>query len=206
VTLTQGRSTTSHSISWTIYELLRHPDYLKALVAELDDRAAIPTGQLIRDLPMLSNIVSESLRLNPSVPFEVVQSHAPGPVGLPDGTVILPGEVIYWCIWAINRSTRTFGPDAEQFKPERWELMDKKPTAYEYATFYSGPRACPGQQMARLTIAFVLAELFKRYELIPAWDSPRRLDEGIGGEMRGGLPVKIKRRVAGVAAGTDSVG
>lgn len=162
----------------------------------------MPTGKLIRQLPLLSNIISESLRLNPSAPFETVQSHAPGPIGLPDGTIVLPGDIVYWCIWAVNRSPRSFGPDAEEFRPERWEAVDKKPSAYEFATFYSGPRTCPGQQMARLEIAFVLAELFRRYELSPVWDSPRRLDEGIGGEMQGGLPVKVTRRgarVAGVA-------
>lgn len=191
-----GRGAASQAVTWGLYELMSHPKYIDILRRATDKSPSLSIQEMVKNEPVIDHIVSEIVRLNPSIPFEVQQLQpGHGNVVLPDGTVVEPGTIMFWCVWAINRNPEVFGEDAEEFRPERWAEMDKKPSAYEMPTFNAGPRSCRGQQMARLELAYVFKEVFGRYDLEKAWEGGRTLDEGVGGEMRGGLPVKVKRRV-----------
>src|SRR5260370_12644383 len=63
-----GHHTTSGTAAWTLIELLRHPDELEAVVAELD---ALYAGgeevsyQALREIPRLEAAIKEALRLHP---------------------------------------------------------------------------------------------------------------------------------------------
>lgn len=73
-----------------------------------------------------------------------------------NGTVVRIGNPTFIVPWAINRSRRYCGDDAEDFRPERW--IGKMPNgglrANEHggavceATFLPGPRACIGHDLA----------------------------------------------------------
>lgn len=180
---------------WGLYELINNPRYVEALRWDIDKLPHLSLPTLVKEVPLLEHVVSETARFHPSIPFEVAELQpGEGNVVLPDGTVVEPGTIMFWCSWAINRNKGVFGPDAEEFRPGRWAEMDKRPSAYEMPTFNSGPRSCPGQQMARLEMAYVFTEIFKRYDLEAAWEGRKVLDEGTGGEMKGGLPVRVKKR------------
>jgi len=88
-----------------------------------------------------------------------------------------------------------WGPDAEQFRPERWSEIPRRPTAYEWPVFHAGPRSCLGQPLARLELAYALVEVFRRYELEMAWGGGERgVMKGLTAAMVGGLPVRVTRR------------
>lgn len=57
---------------------------------------------------------------------------------------------------------RDLCPDADKFRPERWEHWRPKP--HEFIPFNSGPRLCIGQQFAQVQMAYVLCRIFQRYE------------------------------------------
>lgn len=66
-----GHHTTSGTAAWSVIELLRHPEQLAAVVAELDelyaDGSDISFGAL-RQIPKLAAMVKETLRLLPQRP------------------------------------------------------------------------------------------------------------------------------------------
>jgi len=71
--LLAGRDTTACTLSWTIYELARFPEAVKKLRAEIlatvgPDRA--PTYDDLKGMKYLQNVMNETLRLYPVVPFK----------------------------------------------------------------------------------------------------------------------------------------
>lgn len=53
--------------------------------------------------------------------------------------------------WATHRSKASFGDDALDFRPERWEGL-KGEALLGFVPFNSGPRACPGRKYSSLLV------------------------------------------------------
>ena len=63
-----GHHTTSGTASWTLIEMLRHPDEMAAVVAEIDELYADGSEvsyQALREIPRLEASLKEALRLHP---------------------------------------------------------------------------------------------------------------------------------------------
>ena len=69
-------------------------------------------------------------------------------VGIPEGTMIGYSPSL------LHRRADLFGPDVNEFKPERWETWTPKP--WQYIPFNGGPRICLGQQFALTEMGYVL--------------------------------------------------
>ena len=72
-----------------------------------------------------------------------------------DRISIAAGEYVFIPIRAINRSINVWGPDAKEFRPQRWLEEDgipekaKEISAYRHLfTFMDGPRTCLGKGFA----------------------------------------------------------
>jgi len=65
-----------------------------------------------------------------------------------------------------QRDPNIWGEDAAQFRPERWEDSDVKPSACEYMPFSAGKRVCPGQQLALSECSYVLARFVQAFPSI----------------------------------------
>lgn len=63
----------------------------------------------------------------------------------------------------MHRRPDLWGPDAREFKPERWE--NKRP-GWEYLPFNGGPRICIGQQFALTELGYVLIRCIQRIDTI----------------------------------------
>eukprot|EP00253_Pinus_taeda_P030455 PITA_30455 len=163
--LSAGSDTSSTSIAWAISELLRNPPVMKKLQDELE--RVVGMGRMVQesDLPRLiylQAVVKETLRLHP-----------PGPLILPHismetchvlGFEIPSGTRLVVNAWAIGRNPRSWGEDAESFKPERFMeegFLDAKVENFEWIPFGAGRRGCPGQQMAMIVVEFAVAQLFQ---------------------------------------------
>ena len=56
---------------------------------------------------------------------------------LPDGTVVKGGSMVSYSAYGMGRMTSLWGPDAKQFKPERW-LVDgvvQMQSLFKFTTF-----------------------------------------------------------------------
>jgi cytochrome P450 len=217
--LSAGRDTTAQSLTWTLYALLRHPECLRRVRDEID--AVFPSSDTSPDidlahlqptsLPYTMATFYEALRLYPPVPFEIKETTQP--VTLPDGTSLPPGAIVVWCIWALNRSTSTFGPDAPSFNPARWLEKDTGGggnvhftgagrSVGEFPVFNGGPRSCLGKKMAEVMACWVLVRLLAEWEFdevndglhMDAGTGERRSANSLTLPMEGGLPVRVRQR------------
>jgi cytochrome P450 monooxygenase len=59
------------------------------------------------------------------------------------------------------RDPRYWGPDAEEFLPDRWEKV--RPT-WEYIPFGGGPRQCPGTRLVFTESAYTIVRLLREFE------------------------------------------
>jgi cytochrome P450 len=179
--LLAGRDTTASTLSWTLYELGRHPHAVAKLRNEIldtlgDDPNATPTYQHLKDMPYLKSILNEILRIYPVVPINVRFALTDTTIpfgGGPDGTEPLPilkNDPVSYSPLVMQRRPELYPPVSETFvdpavfSPERWEHWHPKP--HYYIPFNAGPRICIGQQFALTEMSYVLARLFQKYERV----------------------------------------
>lgn len=207
--LSAGRDTTAESLTWTTYALLRHPQVLSRLRQEITTAFPTSTQNLTlaslqpSTIPYILATFYESLRLYPPVPLEIQQCEAD--CTLPDGTFLPKSSVIVFCIWALNRSVDLWGEDAEQFRPERWLDDDGKfagRSAWDFPVFNGGPRACLGRKMAEVLGCWVLVRLVEGWhvEEVRDGDGDRVSAMSLTLPMKGGLPVRVRRRATAATA------
>ncbi|KAG1780532.1 cytochrome P450 [Suillus placidus] len=182
VLLLAGYETTSVSLTWALIELSRHPDVQTKLREELLAFGADPTyDQLKANLPYLDAVVHEILRLHPAVPefSRCARVNDVIPLSEPvctesgemtDSISIAKGSLIVISIRAINRSLAIWGPDAKEFKPDRWLSEDgisgkaKEVQGHRHLlTFVDGPRTCLGKDFAIAEFKTVLLVLVKNF-------------------------------------------
>lgn len=96
-----------------------------------------PTYETTKKQKYSEACLYETLRLYPSVPQNLKVCVADDV--LPGGPQIYKGESVGWCSWAMGRLDRIWGPDAKEFKPERW-LTGERPSSTKFVSFHLGPR------------------------------------------------------------------
>lgn len=105
---------------------MRHPQCCKTLLDELERNFPKNGPNLPLKfnsvqpayLPYTNAVFNESLRLYPPVPFEIKECTTS--TTFPDGTFLPRGALVIWVPWAMGRSKRIWGDDADIFRPDRW--------------------------------------------------------------------------------------
>ncbi|KAI9807740.1 MAG: hypothetical protein M1826_004461 [Phylliscum demangeonii] len=207
--LAAGHETTSSTLTWAVYLLCQHPEAQRRLRAEIhahlaapargehDDRRPCTTAADIERLPYLQAVCAEVLRLYPAIIFTLR-------VAVHDTTILqqpVPrGTQIVLVPWAVNRSRALWGPDAKDFRPERWLSAGRANTRggadsnYSFMTFMHGPRSCIGQAFARAEFACLLAALLGRFRIEfpdPAHPPHVTIPPGIVAKPLHGLEVRL---------------
>ncbi|KAJ3206219.1 hypothetical protein HDU67_008306 [Dinochytrium kinnereticum] len=162
-----GRDTTAQALSWAFWVLSSRPDVVEKIrdeiTAVLGDR--LPAYDEINTLKYTNAVFFETLRLYPSVPGDFKVSVKADV--LPGGIAIPPGTQMTWFPYAMGRMESLWGPDAMEFRPERW--LDesgqlKRESQFKWAVFNAGPRVCLGQQMATVEGVMTLVALCHRFD------------------------------------------
>ncbi|XP_068777409.1 25-hydroxyvitamin D-1 alpha hydroxylase, mitochondrial [Struthio camelus] len=165
--LLAGVDTISSTLSWSLYELSRHPDVQAALHREvsaaLGDGRGPSAAQLAR-MPLLKAVVKETLRLYPVIPgnARVISDR-----DILLGDYLIPRKtLITLCHYATSRDARLF-PAPDAFRPERW--LSRQPGHHPFASlpFGVGKRSCVGRRVAELEIHLALAQILQRFEVKP---------------------------------------
>ncbi|KAK2610967.1 hypothetical protein N8I77_004352 [Diaporthe amygdali] len=180
--LLAGRDTTAASLSWTIYELGRHPEVVAKLRAEVLSTVGpqrTPTYADLKGMKYLQNVMNEILRLYPVVPFNVrtaLKDTLLPRGGGPDGTqplAVRKDTPVGYSTLLMQRREDLYPPvskdfkPVEEFSPERWYTWQPKP--WQYIPFNGGPRICIGQQFALTEMGYVLTRLFQRFERVESY-------------------------------------
>ncbi|KAJ3329433.1 hypothetical protein HDU76_007928, partial [Blyttiomyces sp. JEL0837] len=121
-----GHETTSTALTWALHVLSTHPDIQQRLCDEMaacgNDR---PSFELINsNLPYLDAFAKETLRYYPPV---LSLRRIASKEDVIDGVTIPKGTTIIVSPSITHRSEQYWGPDADEFSPDRW-LSDHHPS------------------------------------------------------------------------------
>lgn len=156
-----GHETSATALTWTLFLLSQHPHVASNLLDELQHelQGDAPTVKQLEHLPLLDQVIQESMRVLPPLPWNGRVTSQPTELGgyrLPTGTEVLVS------IYQTHHMPDLYS-EPEVFNPRRWETMTRN--TFEYNPFSSGPRSCIGAAFAKLEIKIVLAMLLQRYRL-----------------------------------------
>jgi cytochrome P450 len=180
---------TATSLAWAFERLLRHPDKLARL------RAEVLAGE---SEEYVDAVVKETLRLCPAVPVVMRRLTAPMQLGgyaIPADTIVAP------CVYLMHRRADLY-PQPRSFQPERF-LGDGAGT-YTWIPFGGGVRRCVAVVFAQLEMRRVIQTVLSEVDLSPA--EPR--SEGAARSSvsfapdGGATVIATRRRPAGVEVPT----
>ncbi|KAI0046332.1 cytochrome P450 [Auriscalpium vulgare] len=180
-----GHETTSNAVTWALYALARHvpaQDFLRASLPPPPAEGV--TMEFLNELVQLDWVVRETMRLHPPVPGtsrmatcadviptaeEWVDAHGVRRSGIP----VAPGDEILIPIFLLNQSPEIWGPDALEFKPERWREIPEAARAIpgvwgNNLSFLGGPRACIGYRFAVVEMKALLYTLVRAFRFTMA--------------------------------------
>lgn len=180
-----GRDTTAGLLSFTFFELSRHPEVYERLKQEVlvqfgegspEDIANI-SFESLKKCEYLKWVLNEVLRMYPSVPMnfrEATKDTVLPTGGGPDGTApvfVAKGTTVAYSVYLTQRDPQFYGKDANEFRPERWAENHK--LGWAYLPFNGGPRICLGQQFALTEASYVVVRLIQMFpNLVSAYDGP----------------------------------
>jgi cytochrome P450 len=175
--LVAGRDTTASLLSHTFHVLARRPDIFNKLKAEVDElNGEKPDYETLKAMKYLRYLLTEALRVYPVVPSNARFANKDTTIprgGGPDGQspVYVPkGGVVTYNVFAMHRRKDIYGPDADEFRPERWAPEENLRPGWGYLPFNGGPRICVGQQFALTEASYTIVRLLQEFKAIESRD------------------------------------
>uniref|UniRef100_F6H4P4 Cytochrome P450 CYP736A12 n=1 Tax=Vitis vinifera TaxID=29760 RepID=F6H4P4_VITVI len=168
--LAGSMETSSSSIDWAVAELIRHPRVMKKVQSELEKVVGMERmveESDLESLEYLNMVVKETLRLYPAgpllVPHESMEDCTVNGFYIPQKSRIIVNA------WAIGRDPDSW-TNADEFLPERFIEgdIDFRGKHFQYISFGSGRRGCPGMELGITVVRFVVAQLVHCFD----WELP----------------------------------
>ena len=166
--LLAGEDTTSSTAAWALHYLAENPDVHEKVRAEADEVLGdqrLPTDPgTVGRLKYAEAVVNEVLRLRPVAPFLGFQAKH----DMTLGELFLPeGATLFTLIsYGARRDTARF-PDPDVFRPARWLDGGLPKESLPFAPFGSGPRFCPGRNLAMIEASIVTSVLGRAFDFLP---------------------------------------
>lgn len=193
-----GHETSASALAMAVYLLAQVPEAQARLRQEVIDALAGQQGPLgfeaLRQLPYGTALFNETLRLYPPVSFFIREARQE--VDLVEERCPV-GSLLTISPWVIQRHMQHWS-DPHGFRPERFLVeeasADERRLAREaFLPFGLGPRKCPGAAFALQEALLVLAELVRRFEILPDPDHSPDLVARLTLRSVNGVRVKLRR-------------
>jgi sterol 14-demethylase len=160
-----GHHTSTGTSAWTLIEMLRHPDVYAALLTELDELYSDGRSvsfHALRQIPLLENVIKETLRLHP--PLIILMRMALNDVEV-QGQPIPRGQIVATSLAVSNRMPEDF-PDPDAFVPQRYDAPREEDLVHRwtYIPFGAGRHRCVGAAFAVMQIKAIFSVLLREYE------------------------------------------
>jgi sterol 14-demethylase len=215
-----GHHTTSTAASWTLIELLRHPEVGARVVAELERLYADGrevSYQALREMPELEGALKEALRLHP--PLILLMRKVTRDFHYREWTV-RAGKTVAVSPAVSNRMSDCF-PDPDRFDPDRYEPpREEDARVFAWIPFGAGRHRCVGAAFAMMQLKAIFSVLLRRYafEMAQPPESYRNDHSKMVVQLAQPCRVRYRRRearapggaaargVAGAAAGASREG
>ncbi|KAL4980057.1 hypothetical protein BDW66DRAFT_156696 [Aspergillus desertorum] len=172
-----GSETTAISLAAVFYYLLKNPKCMTRLRTELDNAvndgivenrsSGLVTWSESQKLPFLDACIKEAFRIHPAagLPLERVVPAS----GIDIAGHFIPGGTIVGCsAWVLHRREDIFGPDVDNFIPDRWlnASEDKLKTMNgTMLQFGAGARTCIGKNISLMEIYKLVPSFLRRFDV-----------------------------------------
>jgi cytochrome P450 len=185
-----GHETTAAALAWAFALLAVHPDAAARLREEVDalGGGAVTPADMER-LPFVRACFDEAQRLQGGLvlnPKRAVVDDEIGGFRIPAGATVLHSNI------ALGRDPRFWGPDAEEFRPDRW--LEGRVDNAAFQNFGRGRRMCLGKRMAYIEAVLTLATAAQRYTFTAPPDWTPRHHYRMSMSVKGGVPLVLRRR------------
>ncbi|MCO5594346.1 hypothetical protein L7F22_048376 [Adiantum nelumboides] len=165
-----GTDTSSITSEWTMAELLKHPEMMENVRAEIDK--VVGTGRLVEEsdlssLQQLKATVKEIFRLHPVgaflIPHISLQDTYVSGYYIPKDTRVLINT------YALGRNPEVWD-NPEEFRPQRFlsgDIVELSDGSLRIVPFGAGRRGCPGATLGTSVVLLGLARLIQAFDWSP---------------------------------------
>lgn len=183
-----GHETTANALAWTLYCLAAQPALQEQVRAEAQGSASLPAADRTDAMPLLKQVLEESLRLYPPAPRfdrEATEDDQLGDLS------VKAGDLVSIWPWVIHRH-RALWDNPDRFDHTRFAPAAKAAQhRYQYIPFGAGPRVCVGMRFAMVEAALILSEWLTRYRVtLPPGFRPDPVG-AVTLRPRGGMPLLV---------------
>lgn len=162
--LLAGNETTAGAMGFALHYMAENPDAAARVRDEVNSvlTGDTPTFADVAKLRFTRKVIDETLRLWPPAPAYFRRSRTDQMIG---GKYFIPkGGAVMVLILGLHR-TPEWGPNPDQFDPDRFDRLTTRGATHPYRPFGTGPRACIGRQFALHEMVLALAMIVRRYDL-----------------------------------------
>ncbi|KAJ6095580.1 hypothetical protein N7486_006326 [Penicillium sp. IBT 16267x] len=194
-----GADTVSSTMQALTYCLIRSPEHLQRLRAEID--AAQAGGELspivqyneAQKLPFLQACMKEIYRLYSAVPSPLPRVVPKGGMTIGD-RYFQEGVILSVNPWVYHRNPALFGEDCNTFNPERWLKGETKNMDSFLIHWGAGYNQCPGRNLAHFEITKLITTMVRDFEF--ELTDPKKEWEWTNHftVMQWGWPCNVRRR------------
>ncbi|KAE8420434.1 pisatin demethylase [Aspergillus pseudocaelatus] len=163
-----GSDSTAITLTSVMYHLMKNPESMKALVAELDI-ANLPSPIpwcIAHKLPYLDACIKEALRMTPAIGIPLERIVPAEGIEL-CGKYFGGGTVLGVNAWVVHRDQGVYGADAALWRPGRWiEASQDKRKEMERTLFAfgGGSRVCLGKNISYLEMYKAIPDMLRRFK------------------------------------------
>ncbi|XP_070579259.1 1,25-dihydroxyvitamin D(3) 24-hydroxylase, mitochondrial-like [Ptychodera flava] len=169
----------SNLFQWIVYYLGQYPAIQARLYEEI--RRVVPKGEQashehMKDLPYVSAIINETLRLNPVIPnvTRILDKDF-----VLEGYNIPAGTPFILLFYLSGRNPKSY-KEPSKFIPERWlKRNEDKINLLTSLPFGFGPRMCVGKRLAMLELQLLLCRVSQQFRLENSVKVEPKLDFGM---------------------------
>ena len=160
-----GLDTVANTTAAIVYTVLKHPEVLERVHAEVDALFAegeIGEDDLLKRLPSLQGAIMETMRL---YPIAVAQMRTATRDFVFEGHQIRAGEMIYIGT-SVPHFMHEFWPEPQKFDIDRYaKPRSEHLQSGAYSPYGRGPHTCLGKSLAEVQIALSMARVFYKLDL-----------------------------------------
>lgn len=183
-----GQHSSSSASSWIMLRLAAHPNIVEELFQEQvqnidrDGKNYLPPLQYshLDKLPLLHNVVKETLRLHGSI--HTILRKVKNPLPIPGTSYIVGTDKVLLSSPMVTATSDEFFVDAQSWNPHRWDEPQKSDedtgdivdygygavssgTKSPYIPFGAGRHRCIGEKFAYLNLGVIVATIVQNFKL-----------------------------------------
>uniref|UniRef100_A0A8R7P8Q2 Cytochrome P450 86B1 n=1 Tax=Triticum urartu TaxID=4572 RepID=A0A8R7P8Q2_TRIUA len=204
--LLAARDTITATLTWVFYNLAQNPNVVSTIRNELSPIASCKAASSASGMVIFEPEETKSLVYLRASLYETLRLYPPGPIEyktvadddvMPSGHKVRSGDTIFISVHSMGRMEGLWGNDCLNYNPERWLSEDgnlRYVPSHQFLAFNSGPRICPGKEIAVMQMKTVIASTLWNFDVELMKGQSIQPKPSCILKMKNGLILKLKKR------------